>query len=80
MAQRSVQFGIAGSVFNSRGQATNIILTRMAPSEPCAQSQFPFSAVGGSSKEHPLLRTHAVWLVPVLSAFCLASPLPAQIA
>ncbi|MGC9942514.1 MAG: hypothetical protein ABSE48_11815, partial [Verrucomicrobiota bacterium] len=40
----------------------------------------PFSAVGGSSKEHPLLRTHAVWLVPVLSAFCLASPLPAQIA
>ncbi|MGC9940881.1 MAG: hypothetical protein ABSE48_03555, partial [Verrucomicrobiota bacterium] len=54
--------------------------TRVARNEPCAQSQSPFSAVGGSSKEHPLLRTHAVWLVPVLSAFCLASPLPAQIA
>ena len=75
VAQCSVLLGIVGVAFAALGQATNIILTRVALSTRGAQKQFPISLV---SKEYTVLHTHALWLLSVLSAFCAASALPAQ--
>ena len=76
-AQRSVLFGLRGVVFTAAGQTTNIILTRVALITRRAQRPFPVSSV---LKECTRLRTHALWLASVLSAFCAARGLPAQTA
>lgn len=77
VAQHFNLLGIAGVVFTALGQTTNIILTRPALNERDTQKQFGISS---TSKECTMLRTHALWLVSVLSAFCAASSLSAQTA
>ena len=77
VTQRSVLLGISGVVFTVLGQTTNIILTRAALNERDTQKQFPVSS---ASRECTMLRTHALWLILVLSAFCAASSLSAQTA
>src|SRR3974390_2923714 len=77
IARRSVLDDIAGVLSTALRQMTNIILTQLTLRPRGAQKQFTISSV---SKRYTILRTHALWVVSVLSTFCTTSALPAQTA
>jgi hypothetical protein len=66
---------IISALLSFTGKTIQYTPVRGTRSERSAQKQFP---IGSSSKEYIIPWTHAVWLIFVFCAFCLASSLPAQ--
>jgi len=77
IAQHRIMFGMSGLVFSAPGRTGDIILTRPARNDRVTEKRIATRSI---LKMLTTLPTNALWLVPILAAFWVASSLSAQTA